>query len=189
MKNMTESSVKEMLSQYQAHFSNEDLSMVHSFVQNHPFDHWFNRKNPQGHMVASGLVLNGSQLLLIEHPFLQKWIQPGGHVEKTDTGFVEAALREVKEETDYDVLTHSWHKLHPYPFDISIHSIPANADKGEEAHTHFDFRFLFTLAPGTWNNYHQGALPLQWNCLCNFGGTDLALPVAKILFHEGILTR
>jgi hypothetical protein len=32
------------------------------------------------------------------------------------------------------------------PLDIDVHPIPANAAKGEPAHSHFDFRFVFVAS-------------------------------------------
>ena len=55
----------------------------------------------------------------------------------------EAAIREVKEEPGIDVRLHSVHKEQLYPFDVNIHYIPTNKQKGEPGHFHYDFRYLF----------------------------------------------
>ena len=186
---ITAQPVKKVIRAYQSYFSNEDLSALEAFIDITPEQaNLFNRKNSTGHITASGLVINKSQLLLVEHPVFKRWIQPGGHIEQNEST-LEAAMREIKEETHYDVVLHPWHKLHPYPFDIDTHKIEANPKKGEGAHLHFDFRYLFTLKSDIWNNYHESDLPLQWNCLCNFQSSDLSLAVAKILFHENIFVR
>ena len=38
-------------------------------------------------------------LALIRHKFLNRYLQPGGHVEETDSTVLAGALREVREET------------------------------------------------------------------------------------------
>ena len=94
-----------------------------------------------GHFTASSFVLSPDkqQILLIFHKKLQRWLQPGGHVEPTDFSILDAARREVREEVGISNLsllgdTHSI-------FDIDIHEIPAH--KTEAAHSHFDIRFAF----------------------------------------------
>lgn len=47
---------------------------------------------------ASALVIKEQQVLLIYHRKLQKWLQPGGHLDPNETP-PEAAVREVFEET------------------------------------------------------------------------------------------
>ncbi len=54
-----------------------------------------------GHFTASALVISpdAAQVLLIHHPTLSLWLQPGGHIEPGDATLVDAARREVQEET------------------------------------------------------------------------------------------
>ena len=100
-----------------------------------------------GHFTASAFVLSPRRdaVLLIFHKKLGRWLQPGGHIETSDTTLLEAARREVAEETAV---------LDPVPlvagvFDIDVHDIPARAAaehpegcKDEPAHEHFDVRVL-----------------------------------------------
>jgi ADP-ribose pyrophosphatase YjhB (NUDIX family) len=104
----------------------------------------FDRKNFNGHITTSAIVLDstGKNILLIFHKFLQLHLQPGGHFEG-DESLVASAAREALEETGVSV------HLHPltngdHPVDIDAHRIPANPAKSEDAHWHFDFRYLFT---------------------------------------------
>lgn len=102
------------------------------------------RKRVAGHITASAIVIEDSKLLMIFHPFFKKWLQPGGHVEQGETP-LDAAKRELVEETGFQANLHSWHKNHIIPFDIDIHFIPTNEKKEEESHFHYDFRYLLCI--------------------------------------------
>jgi 8-oxo-dGTP pyrophosphatase MutT (NUDIX family) len=106
----------------------------------------FHRKNFAGHITASGFVLtpDGRKLALVNHKFLGRYLQPGGHVEETDPTVLAAALREVQEETDIRSCRHlPFHSDPLLPIDIDTHEIPANPKKNEPGHLHHDFRYLF----------------------------------------------
>ena len=96
-----------------------------------------------GHFTASAFVLSPDHrdLLLIYHDKLERWLQPGGHIDATDESLLEAALRELWEETglDFSVVE----VTSPPVLDVDIHGIPANSRKGEPSHLHFDVRLLF----------------------------------------------
>lgn len=98
-----------------------------------PFDrHQF----APGHFTASAFVVSPShdRVLLIEHPTLALWLQPGGHIEPEDTDPMSGARREVLEETGLLAATR------PTLFDIDIHEIPSRASA--PAHLHYDLRFV-----------------------------------------------
>jgi len=104
------------------------------------------RKTLPGHVTASGFVLSSDfkKVLLIKHKALGKLIQPGGHVDHDDKTLIDAALREVSEETGVVNLIHvSSIRGSNIPFNIDIHEIPANEKKSEAAHLHYDFQYLF----------------------------------------------
>lgn len=91
-----------------------------------------------GHVTASGFVLDGKKrrTLLVWHTKLERWLQPGGHVDATDATVQEAAQREVLEETGRESTP-----LHASIVDVDMHPIPAK--RGEPAHHHMDIRFAF----------------------------------------------
>jgi 8-oxo-dGTP pyrophosphatase MutT (NUDIX family) len=93
-----------------------------------------------GHVTASAFVTteDRSALLLILHSKLQRWLQPGGHVDPEDDDVLGSARREVLEETGMSGLTLASGGL----IDVDVHEIPARKD--QPAHEHFDVRFWFT---------------------------------------------
>lgn len=100
------------------------------------------RENVSGHITASGLVLFEDNILLIFHKKLQRYLQPGGHLEDDET-LVEAAQREVLEETGVQTtLYKSEEDDCVMPLHIDIHTIPYNEKKNELEHFHYDCMFL-----------------------------------------------
>ncbi|MFD0230242.1 NUDIX hydrolase [Streptomyces decoyicus] len=101
-----------------------------------------------GHLTCSAAVIDREQRVLhIGHKVTGLLLAPGGHVED-DRTLLAAALRAVCEETGIrpgDLC------LTPQflggPIDIDVHDIDANPAKGEDAHHHYDFRFVFYLVP------------------------------------------
>lgn len=92
-----------------------------------------------GHFTASAFVLcpERRRVLLIHHQKLGRWLQPGGHVEPGDESLLDAARREVEEETGVS----AGPVLGAGVFDVDIHPIPASPK--ETAHLHFDVRYAF----------------------------------------------
>lgn len=107
-------------------------------------DPFSRRYTDPGHFTASCFVLSPERdaLYLIHHRKLERWLQPGGHVEPDDDDVLAAARREALEEVGLADAKLADDKQ-PL-FDVDVHGIPAFED--EAAHEHFDVRFLF-LAP------------------------------------------
>lgn len=105
-----------------------------AFVRDH--ENFYARELLIGHLTGSAWIVDEtfSHALLVHHGKLNKWLQPGGHIED-DADMLSAALREAREETGVAVRPHS-----PAIFDVDIHEIPARPD--EPAHFHYDIRFL-----------------------------------------------
>jgi 8-oxo-dGTP pyrophosphatase MutT (NUDIX family) len=105
------------------------------------------RKGLPGHLTASALVLDPAtaSFLLIQHNFLKRWLQPGGHMDACEDP-VAAARRELEEEVGtMSVTLHPWQQTHGIPLDIDSHQIPENAQKQEPGHLHHDFQYVFVL--------------------------------------------
>ena len=90
-----------------------------------------------GHITCSGMVLapNECAILIVHHRRLERWLLPGGHVEASDVSIVDAARREVIEETGANI--NEWSLL----AGADVHGIPAK--RGEPYHLHHDFLFAF----------------------------------------------
>ncbi len=95
-----------------------------------------------GHLTASGIVFSPDHqdVLLVHHRRLDRWLQPGGHVEEDDESPLATARREVIEETGV-TLTED-HP--PFLYGVHIHVIPAS--ELEPEHLHYDMMFEFHAA-------------------------------------------
>src|SRR5690242_4926157 len=60
----------------------------------------YNRDHLPGHITGSAWILNAarSHVLLVQHAFLKRWLQPGGHSDG-DENVLATAYREAFEET------------------------------------------------------------------------------------------
>lgn len=54
------------------------------------------------HMTAGALLVRDDEILLVEYRAYGIVLQPGGHLEPTDTTLLGAAIRELVEETGVD---------------------------------------------------------------------------------------
>jgi 8-oxo-dGTP pyrophosphatase MutT (NUDIX family) len=93
---------------------------------------------------------NPKKVLLIHHKKLNKWQQPGGHVE-IDENPVECAIREVKEETGVDIgilndqvqVLDGGDKFLPAPTFLQEQNIPQFGE--EPAHYHLDINYVVEI--------------------------------------------
>ena len=116
----------------------------------------WSRATLAGHLTASAWVLDKTltHVAMIHHRKLDKWLQPGGHIEETDVSWRDAAQREVTEEIG---LTRFVSRADDAQlFDVDVHAIPERGDV--PAHFHYDLRFLFVA--GT-HAEHDVALQLN----------------------------
>ena len=144
---ITQIDVRETARRYLQSYPNEQARLTHFLSYLEEDKNIFDRKNASGHVTASGVVLSRDRmkLLLVNHLFLQRYIQPGGHVEPEDS-LIRNALREIEEETGISSGALQHIGSEDYPLDIDSHPIPENPKKNEAPHFHFDFRYLFQLS-------------------------------------------
>jgi len=114
------------------------LGRIRDFVTGSP--RAFLRPNPAGHVTASAVIARepGPEFLLLWHRKLNRWLQPGGHVEPSDDSVFAAALREAREETGIQDFAFP---LGDRILDLDVHPIPAHGP--DPPHFHYDFRHLF----------------------------------------------
>jgi len=106
---------------------------------NTPRAMWPRTEFDPGHFTASGFVASPDResLLMIHHARLDRWLQPGGHIEQMDMTIEAAARREVTEETGIDDLI----RVGTGILRIDAHPIPSRHD--EPPHTHIDLGIGF----------------------------------------------
>ncbi|MBV9024159.1 MAG: NUDIX domain-containing protein [Streptomycetaceae bacterium] len=102
------------------------------------------RSFPMHVTVGALLVREGTEILLIEHRAYGITLQPGGHLEPTDTTLIDAAVRELTEETGID--PRQVFPASPTPAYIEYGKVPARPEKDEPEHYHLDIGYSFTTA-------------------------------------------
>jgi 8-oxo-dGTP pyrophosphatase MutT (NUDIX family) len=114
------------------------------------------RTQLQGHITASAWVLDESstQVLLIHHRKLDRWLQPGGHADG-EANTLAVAQREVLEETGLET-----EPISATIFDLDIHEIPARGS--EPIHCHYDIRYLLRPRPGSHLQINHEVKAAEW---------------------------
>ena len=110
---------------------------------------------------AGAFILKDGEILLLKHGKLDKWMQPGGHVEPGETPD-EAAKREALEETGYRIeLKSSTEKISeesidlPEPFNVNLHRI-------RDGHWHCDFQYIAELTNERKDDYEYQDEDIGW---------------------------
>jgi 8-oxo-dGTP pyrophosphatase MutT (NUDIX family) len=137
---------------------------VLAFVDAHPDA--LERSCDEGHLTGSAVVVDPAreQVLLLFHRKLQRWLQPGGHVDG-DANLAGAALREAVEETGIDDLV-----VVVEPLDLDIHEV---RPPGEASHLHLDVRYLVLAPPGAVERGNHESEALRWVAVDELGTLDL----------------
>ncbi|CAI7980982.1 NUDIX hydrolase [Frankia sp. Hr75.2] len=101
------------------------------------------------HVTAGALLVRSdscgdTEILLVEHRAYGIMLQPGGHLEPTDTTLIGAAMRELTEETGVDL--DMVFPASQSPVYIEYGQVPARPKKDEPDHYHLDIGYAFTTA-------------------------------------------
>ncbi|WP_347555413.1 NUDIX domain-containing protein [Robbsia sp. KACC 23696] len=128
-----------------------------------------------GHITGSGIVVEAGRALLIRHPIIGRWLQPGGHLEGNELPD-SAAEREAEEETGWRVAPVIDGQGTPMLLDIDIHAIPENSKKGEPAHWHYDFLYVFAPL----EKVTTPELPVKWVDIADIDEPRLLGALAKL---------
>lgn len=105
------------------------------------------------HFTASVWILSSGhpkKMLLVHHKKLNKWLQPGGHVDSHENP-VETAVREVLEETGLDIsflldqieIVDKDGSFLPLPKFLMIQTIPEHEDQPK--HFHLDIQYVVEI--------------------------------------------
>ena len=111
------------------------------------------------HVTASAVIADPSlgRFLLVWHRRLERWLQPGGHVEAGDTTTWDTARREAREETGVEKLLAPFGKS---LLDLDVHDVPPKG--GRPAHVHFDLRYLLTAVPSALTVRTEEVRAAEW---------------------------
>lgn len=129
---------------------NEDdkLLMLKEFLKRCDDDGVIDWNNFDGHVVASAFVMSRKEKMfaLVYHNEFKIYMYPGGHITADDATPLEAAKREVEEETGLkNVKVIDICDDENVPFDIDIHHIDYNEKLDLPEHYHFDYRYFFVV--------------------------------------------
>jgi len=104
------------------------------------------RTFPMHVTVGALLIRGGTEVLLVGHRAYGITLQPGGHLEPTDTTLIDAAVRELVEETgiDADAVV----AVSESPVYIEYGRVPARPLKDEPEHFHLDLGYGFATVAG-----------------------------------------
>jgi 8-oxo-dGTP pyrophosphatase MutT (NUDIX family) len=96
------------------------------------------------HVTAGALLVRDDEILLVEHRAYGIVLQPGGHLEPTDTTLLGAAVRELTEETGVD--PRLIFPTSQAPVYVEYGRVPARPERDEPDHHHLDIGYAFTTA-------------------------------------------
>lgn len=171
------------LAQLRAHVSFDAMEEKHRldtilFIEQHAAN-WWQRNTLDGHVTAAAWVLNAERThaLLLHHAKLNRWLQPGGHLDDTDESCAHGALREAIEESGIATLS----LVNTTLFDVDAHSIPERKTDRitEPTHFHYDVRYLI-MANDTSVVISEESLGAQWMSLSEIVASHLDDSITRL---------
>ncbi|MFM2033208.1 MAG: hypothetical protein RLZZ297_1973 [Chloroflexota bacterium] len=121
---------------------------------------------------ATTFIVRDGATLLLWHRKLQMWLPPGGHIDPHELPH-DAAVREVREETGYEVtlLNQGYQLGHvavlPQPYCILLEPISPE-------HEHIDLIYFAVVSGGTLNPSQREAEATQWLDAAGLDRPDIA---------------
>jgi 8-oxo-dGTP pyrophosphatase MutT (NUDIX family) len=108
-----------------------------------------------GHLTGSSLVVEAgaTRVLVLWHNKAKRWLQPGGHADG-DGNLANVAWREATEETGIEGLAVVVPAVH-----VDIHEF---RPPDEDAHLHYDVRFVVLAPPGATMQANHESGGLRW---------------------------
>jgi len=124
---------------------NRQRKVIQYLKENSDITDW---NNFNGHIVVGGFIYakKEKKFLVLYHKDLKMFLYPGGHIDNNDLNTLEAAKREIYEETglknlkQFKILDDEL-----VPIDIDAHIINYNERLDLPEHYHFEFRYLFEV--------------------------------------------
>ncbi len=108
-----------------------------------------------GHLTASAVLLDHDRthVALVLHRIVTLWVVPGGHLEPGDRRLVDAAAREVHEETGVTA------RFDPDPLELSCHAFTC---RNSPPTRHYDVAFVGVAEPGAALEVSDESHDLRW---------------------------
>ncbi len=138
---ISDADILEAVSAYLACYPDEAVSLSEPLTLLAQGTGFASRRNFSMHVTVGALLVRGAGVLLVDHLAYGILLQPGGHLEPTDSTLIGAAVRELVEETGVDPS-----KLRPAsqnPVYVEYGSVPARPAKDEPDHFHLDLGYSF----------------------------------------------
>jgi 8-oxo-dGTP pyrophosphatase MutT (NUDIX family) len=181
---MDKTDLKHIVDDYLLFFPNDKSKLALFRKQLGGNQNVLDRHNFLGHITCSGFVFTKdfNKVLLVHHRALQKWLQPGGHMDAGETNPLATARREVVEETgvviDRYIPLSSENKLIPIYF--GEYDIPRNIEKSEPNHYHHDLCYVFIAASEDVSHKSDEVTAAKWFSLTDNETSNITDGLARI---------